>query len=96
MQFDSQVGPQLTLNALFKNSGRAFKNAAFMQTPAEHERAIRKFTKERERQFIRAGMTPHLHKSREPRVSCLNPGKTSRDLLQHVSRPDSPTMAREQ
>ena len=24
------------------------------------------------------------------------PGKTSRDLLQHVSRPDSPTMAREQ
>ena len=58
MQFDSQVGPQLTLNARFKNSGRAFKNAAFMQTPAEHERAIRKFTKERERQFIRAGMTP--------------------------------------
>src|SRR5574338_1696983 len=34
--------------------------------------------------------------SREPRVSCLNPGKPSRDLLQHVSRPDSPTMAREQ
>ena len=30
------------------------------------------------------------------RVSCLNPGKPSRDLLQHVSRPDSPTMAREQ
>ena len=24
-------------------------------------------------------------------VSCLNPRKTSRDLLQHVSRPDSPT-----
>ena len=38
----------------------------------------------------------HLHKAREPRVSCLNPGKPSRDLLQHVSRPDSPTMAREQ
>src|SRR5574339_303330 len=37
-----------------------------------------------------------LHKSREPRVSCLNPGKTSRDLLQHVSRPESPPMAREQ
>src|SRR5574341_1167825 len=37
-----------------------------------------------------------MHKSREPRVSCLNPGKPSRDLLQHVSRPDSPTMAREQ
>ena len=34
--------------------------------------------------------------SREPRVSCLNPRKTSSDLLQHVSRPDSPTMAREQ
>ena len=34
--------------------------------------------------------------AREPRVSCLNPGKPSRDLLQHVSRPDSPTMAREQ
>ena len=27
---------------------------------------------------------------------CLNPGKPSRDLLQHVSRPDAPTMAREQ
>ena len=40
--------------------------------------------------------TPHLHKSREPRVSCLNPGKPSRDLLQHVSGPDSPTVAREQ
>ena len=25
----------------------------------------------------------HLHKSREPRVSCLNLGKTSRDLLQN-------------
>src|SRR5574342_960472 len=37
-----------------------------------------------------------MHKSREPRVSCLNPGKTSRALLQHVSRPDSPTMTREQ
>ena len=24
-------------------------------------------------------------------MSCLNPRKTSRDLLQHVSRPDSPT-----
>ena len=44
----------------------------------------------------RFGGQPLLHKSREPRVSCLNPGKTSRDLLQHVSRPDSPTMAREQ
>ena len=32
-------------------------------------------------------------KSREPRVSCLNPGKTSRDLLEHVSRPESPPMA---
>ena len=30
------------------------------------------------------------------RVSCLNPGKTSRDVLQHVSRPESPPMAREQ
>ena len=36
----------------------------------------------------------HLHKSREPSVSCLNPGKPSRDLLQHVSRPDTPSMAR--
>src|SRR5574337_212887 len=33
--------------------------------------------------------------SREARVSCLNPGKTSRDLLQHVSRPESPPMARD-
>src|SRR5574340_555872 len=29
----------------------------------------------------------------EPRVSCLNPRKTSRDLLQHVSRPHSPTIS---
>ena len=36
-------------------------------------------------------LSDHLHKSRDPRVSCLNPRKTSRDLLQHVSRPDSPT-----
>ena len=27
---------------------------------------------------------------------CQYPGKTSRDLLQNVSRPDAPTMAREQ
>src|SRR5574341_2382794 len=39
----------------------------------------------------RSSESRHLHKSREPRVSCLNPRKTSRDLLQHVSRPDSPT-----
>lgn len=58
MQFNSEVSPQLTHNALFKGSGRAFKDAAFMQTPAEHKRYIAKFTKERERQFIRAGMTP--------------------------------------
>ena len=47
---------------------------------------------------LKAGLYPNdiSYKSREPRVSCLNPGKTSRDLLQHVSRPDSPTMAREQ
>src|SRR5574339_157647 len=35
------------------------------------------------------------HKSRDPRVSCLNLRKSSRDLLQHVSRPDSPTMAQQ-
>ena len=29
-------------------------------------------------------------------VSCLNQRKSSRVLLQHVSRPDAPTMAREQ
>ena len=35
-----------------------------------------------------------LHKSREARVSCLNLGKPSRDLLQRVSRPDQkPTHA---
>ena len=27
-------------------------------------------------------------------ASSINPGKTSRDLLQHVPRPDSPTMGR--
>ena len=58
MQFDSEVAPNLTLNARFKNSGGAFKDAAYMQSPTEHKRAIKKFTKERERQFIRAGMTP--------------------------------------
>ena len=39
---------------------------------------------------------PDYQKRSKKRVSCLNPGKTSRDLLQHVSRPDSPPMAREQ
>ena len=58
MEFNSEVAPELTHNALFKASGRRFRDAAFMQTPREHEQAIRKFTKERERQFIRAGMTP--------------------------------------
>lgn len=58
MQFDSEVAPQLTNNALFKGSGRAFRNAAYMQTPTEHKKAIEKFTRERERQFIRAGMSP--------------------------------------
>lgn len=58
MQFDSDVGENLTHNALFIDSGKAFKDAAYMQSPTEHKRAIKKFTKERERQFIRAGMTP--------------------------------------
>ena len=34
-------------------------------------------------------MAGHLHKSREPRVSCLNPEKPSRDLLQHVDKYNS-------
>ena len=38
----------------------------------------------------------HRHKSREHRVSCRNPRKTSRVLLQRVLRTDSPTMTREQ
>lgn len=58
MKFNSEVAPELTHNALFKGSGRAFRDSAYMQTPREHEEAIRKFTKERERQFIRAGMSP--------------------------------------
>ena len=58
MQFDSDVGENLTHNALFLDSGKMFKDAAYMQSPTEHKRAIKKFTKERERQFIRAGMTP--------------------------------------
>lgn len=58
MQFDSEVGEALTHNKLFKDSGSEYKDAAYMQTPLEHEEAIKKFTKERERQFIRAGMSP--------------------------------------
>lgn len=58
MQFNSEVAPELTHNARFVDSGKAFKDAAYMQSPTEHKRAIKKFTKERERQFIRAGMTP--------------------------------------
>jgi hypothetical protein len=58
MQFDINVYPEGTHNADFKNSGRAYKDAAFKQTDKEHEDAIEKFTKERERQFVRIGMTP--------------------------------------
>ena len=58
MKFNSEVAPELTHNALFKGSGKAYRESAYMQTPREHEEAIRKFTKERERQFIRAGMSP--------------------------------------
>jgi hypothetical protein len=58
MQFDINVYPDGTHNEDFKNSGRAYKDAAFKQTDKEHEDAIEKFTKERERQFIRIGMTP--------------------------------------
>ena len=58
MQFDSEVGKNLTGNARFIDSGKAFKDAAYMQSKTEHDKAIRKFTRERERQFIRAGMTP--------------------------------------
>lgn len=47
-----------THNEDFKSSGRAFKKAAFMQTDKQHEDALKKFTKERERQFIRIGMSP--------------------------------------
>lgn len=59
MQFDINVYPAGTHNEDFKNSGRAYKDAAFKQTDKEHEDAIDKFTKERERQFIRIGMTPN-------------------------------------
>ena len=58
MQFDINVYPDGTHNKDFKNSGRAYKDAAFKQTDKEHEDAIDKFTKERERQFVRIGMTP--------------------------------------
>lgn len=47
-----------THNADFKSSGRAYRKAAFMQTDKQHEDALKKFTKERERQFIRIGMSP--------------------------------------
>lgn len=58
MQFDINVYPKGTHNEDFKASGRAYKKAAFMQTDKQHEDALKKFTKERERQFIRIGMTP--------------------------------------
>lgn len=58
MKFGINVYPMGTHNADFKSSGRAFKKAAFMQTDKQHEDALKKFTKERERQFIRIGMSP--------------------------------------
>ena len=47
-----------THNADFKSSGRAYRKAAFMQTDKQHEEALKKFSKERERQFIRIGRSP--------------------------------------
>ena len=58
MKFGINVYPEGTHNADFKASGKAYKNAAYMQTEKEHQDAIDKFTKERERQFVRIGMTP--------------------------------------
>lgn len=58
MKFGINVYPEGTHNADFKASGKAYKKAAFMQTEKEHQDAIDKFTKERERQFVRIGMTP--------------------------------------
>lgn len=58
MKFGINVYPMGTHNADFKSSGRAYRNAAFMQTDKQHEDALKKFTKERERQFIRIGMSP--------------------------------------
>lgn len=58
MKFEINVYPEGTHNADFKASGKAYKNAAYMQTEKEHQDAIDKFTKERERQFVRIGMTP--------------------------------------
>jgi len=58
MRFSINVYPRGTHNADFKASGRAFKKAAFMQTDRQHKDAIDKYTKERERQFVRIGMTP--------------------------------------
>lgn len=58
MRFSINVYPRGTHNADFKASGRAFKKAAFMQTERQHNDAIDKYTKERERQFVRIGMTP--------------------------------------
>ena len=58
MKFSINVYPMGTHNADFKASGRAYKKSAFMQTEKQHQDAIDKFTKERERQFIRIGMTP--------------------------------------
>lgn len=58
MKFGINVYPTGTHNADFKSSGRAYRKAAFMQTDKQHEDALKKFTKERERQFIRIGMSP--------------------------------------
>ena len=58
MKFGINVYPMGTHNEDFKSSGRAYRKAAFMQTDKQHEDALKKFTKERERQFIRIGMSP--------------------------------------
>ena len=58
MKFGINVYPMGTHNADFKSSGRAYRKAAYMQTDKQHEDALKKFTKERERQFIRIGMSP--------------------------------------
>ena len=65
MKFGINVYPMGTHNADFKSSGRAYRKAAFMQTDKQHEDALKKFTKERERQFIRIGMTPSTNRKRK-------------------------------
>ena len=79
-----------------QNSSQCWLNAQDVKKCFGEHRTLEDFRHSYALGGIDLSLAVDLTAAREPRVSCLNPGKTSRDLLQHVSRPESPTMAREQ